>query len=117
MLPQVREYVLPESMIYTDEYIGVQEARQARATRTAGSSHSARVYVEGDIHTQTIDGFFGLFKNGVRGVHHGVSQKWLQGYLNEYAWRYNRRDNGRRCSRPDRGGRLATFASARRRRC
>ena len=33
--------------------------------------HSARVYVEGDTHTQTIDGFFGLFKNAVRGVHHG----------------------------------------------
>ena len=26
-----------------------------------------------------------------RGVHHGVSEQWLQGYLNEYAWRYNRR--------------------------
>ena len=36
------------------------------------------------MHTQTIEGFFWLFKNGVRGVYHAVSQKWLQGYLNEY---------------------------------
>jgi ISXO2 transposase-like protein len=58
-------------------------------------NHSARIYVMGDIHTQTVDGFFGLLKNAIRGVHHGVSHKWLQGYLNEYAWRWNRRDNGR----------------------
>jgi hypothetical protein len=32
------------------------------------------------VHTQTIDGFFGLFKTGVRGAHHPVSHKWLQGY-------------------------------------
>jgi transposase len=44
------------------------------------------------VHTQTIEGFFGLFKNGVRGAYHAVSHKWLQGYLNEYAWRYNRRN-------------------------
>jgi transposase len=31
-------------------------------------------------------------KNGIRATHHGVSHKWLQGYLNEYAWRWNRRD-------------------------
>lgn len=49
--------------------------------------------MDGDVHTQTIEGFFGLFKNGVRGSYHAVSQKWLQGYLNEYVWRYNRRDS------------------------
>jgi hypothetical protein len=51
--------------------------------------------VDGDVHRQTIEGFFGLFKNGVRGAYHAVSHKWLQGYVNEYAWRYNRRDSGR----------------------
>jgi hypothetical protein len=30
----------------------------------------------------------------VRGAHHAVSHKWLQGYLNEWTWRYNRRDDG-----------------------
>ncbi len=40
-------------------------------------------------------GFFGLTKNGIRGVYHSVSRKWLQGYLNEYVWRDNRRDSGR----------------------
>ncbi len=33
-------------------------------------------------------GLFGLFKTGVRGAHHSVSAMWLQGYLNEWTWRY-----------------------------
>jgi hypothetical protein len=49
--------------------------------------------VSGEVHTQTIEGFFSLVKNGIRGVYHSVSKKWLQGYLNEYAWRYNHRDD------------------------
>jgi transposase len=53
--------------------------------------HRAGVYVDGDVHTQTIEGFFSLVKNGIRGTYHAVSRKWLQGYLNEYAWRYDRR--------------------------
>jgi transposase len=58
-------------------------------------NHSAKVYVSGDVHTQTIEGFFGNFKMGVRGAHHSISKKWLQGYLNEYAWRYNHRADPR----------------------
>ena len=90
ILPLAREYVLPESLIYTDEYyaygrLGSEGYRHRRIR------HSAHVYVEGDTHTQAIDGFFGLVKNAISGVHHGVSHKWLQGYLNEYAWRWNRR--------------------------
>lgn len=49
------------------------------------------MYVQAEIHTQSIEGFFGLFKNGVRGVYHAVSSTYLQSYLNEYAFRYNRR--------------------------
>lgn len=49
--------------------------------------------MEGDTHTQTIEGFFSLVKNAIRGVHHGMSHKHLQGYVNEYVWRYNNRGN------------------------
>ncbi len=47
--------------------------------------------MSGDAHTNTIEGFWGLAKNGIRGVYHNVSQKYLQMYLNEYAFRFNRR--------------------------
>jgi len=58
-------------------------------------NHSAKVYVSGAVHTQTIDGFWSLVKRGISGTHHAVSPKWLQGYVNEYVWRYNHRDDGR----------------------
>jgi DNA gyrase/topoisomerase IV subunit B len=53
--------------------------------------HVAKVYVQGDAHTNTIEGFWSLVKRGIGGTHHAVSAKHLQGYLNEYTWRYNHR--------------------------
>jgi transposase len=89
---KVREFIVPESILYTDDFQAYRQiGRKGYVHRRI--NHSGRVYVMGDVHTQTIEGFFGLFKNGVRGVYHSVSQKWLQGYVNEYVWRYNRRDN------------------------
>jgi transposase len=91
---EIREYVLPKTLIYTDEYQGYASIGK-RGYGHRRIRHIAKVYVEGDVHTQTIDGFFALLKNGIKATHHGVSAKWLQGYCNEYAWRWNRRDNGR----------------------
>jgi len=85
-----REMVLPESVIFTDEYVGYDQFGRGQAGHHR-INHSERVYVSGDVHTQTIEGFWSLVKNGIRGVYHAVSAKHLQTYLNEYAWRYNRR--------------------------
>ena len=57
-------------------------------------NHASKVYVMGDIHTNTIEGFWSLVKRGIGGVYHQVSQKYLQSYLDEYSYRYNRRDQG-----------------------
>jgi transposase len=54
-------------------------------------NHSAGLYVDGDIHTNTIEGFFGNLKTGMRGAYKHVSHKWLQSYLDEFAWRHNNR--------------------------
>jgi transposase-like protein len=84
-------HVLPKSIVFTDEfplYIGV-------GRHFAGHhrvNHSAKVYVDGNAHTNSIEGFFGLVKNGIQGVYHAVSAEYLQSYLNEYSFRYNRRD-------------------------
>jgi transposase-like protein len=90
--PLARSYILPGSMVFTDEYKAYNRLGKKGYTHRR-IQHHARVYVDGDVHTQTIDGFFGLFKTGVRGAHHAVSHKWLQGYLNEWTWRWNRRDS------------------------
>jgi transposase-like protein len=88
------EFVLPGSMVFTDDWGGYDPLNPKRY-RHRRINHSARIYVDGNCHTQTIEGFFGLFKTGVRGAHHAVSYKWLQGYLNEWTWRYNRRNSDR----------------------
>jgi hypothetical protein len=47
--------------------------------------------VIGDAYTNTVEGFFGNLKTGIRGNYKKVSHEWLQGYLNEFTWRYNHR--------------------------
>jgi transposase-like protein len=85
----VTEYVAPGSTLYTDEYSGYRSVDALYDRRTI--RHRDRIYAIGSVHTQTVEGFFSLLKNAIEGVHHGVSVKRLQGYLNEYTWRYNRR--------------------------
>jgi transposase len=89
----IATHVLPASLVFTDEWDGYSGL--SRRYEHHRIKHSEKVYVSGNVHTQTIEGFFGLVKTGIRGVYHSVSAKWLQGYLNEYAWRYNHRDDRR----------------------
>ena len=48
-------------------------------------------YVDGDIHTNTIEGFWALLKRGMFGQFHSVSKKHLQKYVDEFCFRYNLR--------------------------
>ena len=91
MLSHVEKRVLPQSMIYTDEY-SAYSGLAARGYGHERVNHSTGVYVSGDVHTNTIEGFWALLKHGIRGVYHSVSAKHLQGYLSEYVWRWNHRD-------------------------
>jgi transposase-like protein len=52
-----------------------------------------REYVRGDIHTNTIESAFSLFKRGIVGQYHQISAKHLHRYLNEFEWRFNNREN------------------------
>jgi transposase-like protein len=87
-------FALPSSTVFTDEFSGYDKPGKGYAAHHR-INHSQRIYVSGTTHTQTIEGFWSLVKNGIRGVHHSVSAKHLQGYLNGYAWRYNHRDDRR----------------------
>lgn len=51
-------------------------------------------YVEGDVHTNSIESFWSLLKRGIMGAFHHVSIKHLPRYLNEFSWRFNERENG-----------------------
>ena len=55
--------------------------------------HKSRVYVKGDVHTNTVESAFSLLKRGIIGSFHQVSIKHLQRYLNEFGYRFNRRED------------------------
>lgn len=90
LIPFVQECVLPESMVFTDEAPSYN-ALPEHGYNHQRIHHASKVYVMGDVHTNTIEGFWSLVKNGIRGVYHSVSAKYLQSYVDEFAFRYNRR--------------------------
>ncbi|HEU4392269.1 MAG TPA: IS1595 family transposase [Solirubrobacterales bacterium] len=91
----VRANVNPDSIIFTDDWMAYKPlSREYAGHRVV--NHSAGEYVVGDVYTNTTEGFFGNLKTGMRGTYKKVSKKWLQSYLDEYAWRYNQRFRGQR---------------------
>jgi hypothetical protein len=86
----VRANVDPTSILFTDDWMAYKPlAREFGGHNVI--NHSGGQYVNGDIHTNSIEGAFGNLKTGMRGAYKQVSRKWLQSYLDEYAWRYNAR--------------------------
>jgi len=86
----VKEHVLPGAIVFTDEWTGYN-GLEGRGYQHHRINHSAKVYVSGDVHTNTIEGFWSLVKRGIGGVYHNVGRNYLQSYLNEFTFRYNRR--------------------------
>jgi len=87
----IRDNVHTDARIITDEnaaYMGIgAEYRGGHETVV----HSAREYVRGDVHSNTIEGFFSIVKRGINGIYHAVSKEHLPRYLAEYEFRYNNR--------------------------
>jgi transposase-like protein len=55
--------------------------------------HSRKQYVRGEVHTNTVESAFSLLKRAVTGTYHQLSIKHLQRYLNEFSYRFNRRED------------------------
>jgi transposase len=91
ILPHAQAKVLPASTVYTDEFKSYN-ALEGMGYSHERVNHEQRVYVSGDVHTNTIEGFWATVKRGMGGVCHSVSTDHLQSYLDEYAFRYNHRD-------------------------
>lgn len=90
----VRTHVNPDAFLMTDDWPAYKPLRREYAHGVI--NHSARSYVNGNLHTNTIEGAFGNLKTGMRGTYKHVSDRWIQSYLDEYAWRYNQRFNTQR---------------------
>lgn len=79
------------SLIATDEHSGYRLLGRTLPHQVV--RHSAGEYVVGAVHTNTIEGFWSLLKRGIMGTYHKVSAKYLPLYVDEFAFRYNNRDN------------------------
>jgi len=90
--PVIKKRVLPEGMVYTDEF-PVYDKLNSEGYKHKRVHHATEVWAIGDAHTNTIEGFWSVLKRGIDGVYHAVSQKHLQGYINEYSFRYNHRND------------------------
>jgi transposase-like protein/IS1 family transposase len=79
------------SLLCTDQWIGYRKLDQEFPHGVV--NHARGQYVVGAIHTNTIEGFWSIFKRGVVGTFHKVSKKYMPLYVAEFQFRYNNREN------------------------
>lgn len=79
------------SLLCTDQFRGYNGLNYAYPHGIV--NHSQGQYVVGAIHTNTIEGFWSLFKRGIMGAYHKISAKYLPLYVAEFQFRYNNRKN------------------------
>ncbi len=107
-----------ETTIFTDDYAVYDDlGRHLKGYRHRRIRHSEKVYVIGDTHTNTIEGFWSLIKRCIGGVYDNVGKHYLQSYLNEFSFRYNHRferaADVHHVYAPDRKARCGRLASSR----
>ena len=78
------------SEIHTDEYSAYNLFSMFFNHKTC--NHSKEYVSSNGIHCNSIEGFWSLLKRGIKGNFHWVSKKYLQNYITEFEYRYNRRD-------------------------
>jgi len=92
LLPLITGHVIPGTVISSDQF------KVYKNLRKLGYKHAAvnhfREWVRGDVHTNTLEGFWSQFKNSIRGTHKSISRKHMQKYLREFEFHFNfRRDS------------------------
>ncbi len=90
IVPIIRKNISKEARLMTDEaghYTRIGKWFKGHGVVT----HSKEEYVRGDIHTNTVEGYFSIFKRGIKGIYQHCSERHLHRYLAEFDFRYNNR--------------------------
>lgn len=85
----VNENVERGSQLHTDEWWGYKGLEKLFGHSVI--KHNEKEYVNGNSHTNTMEGFWSLLKRGITGIYHSMSNKHLQKYVDEFVFRYNTR--------------------------
>ena len=86
----IREHISPGAEIHTDEFKSYLWLDSSEFIHK--SVNHVKTYVHGNVHTNGVENVWSLFKRGIMGIYHKVSAKYLPLYLNEFAFRFNNRD-------------------------
>jgi len=90
LIPIIRANVLPGTHIMTDEAGQYSKLNKFFAAHDF-TRHGAGEYVRGNVHSNTVEGFYSVFKRGMKGVYQHCSEKHLHRYVAEFDFRYNNR--------------------------
>lgn len=90
LLPIITKNVAQVSIVSTDE-ANIYQPLTGMGYTHGTVKHSEDEWVKGDTHTNTIEGFWGHFKNSIRGTHRSISRQHMQKYLVEFEFRFNLR--------------------------
>ena len=86
--PIINSSIAKDSTIMTDELRSYSRVAM-NGYKHETVKHGVGEYVRGNVHTNSIEGFWSQMKQSISGTHHLVSPKYLQLYVNEFIWRYN----------------------------
>jgi ISXO2-like transposase domain len=90
VLNKPNENVSPKARLSTDEARMYRRLAKKYAEHMT-VNHSAEEYVRGETYTNTIKGFFSVFKRGMKGIYQQCGSQHLHRYLAEFDFRYNYR--------------------------
>lgn len=91
VLGALTQHVDKEAHLMTDD-AGVYRKVSRIGYRHDSVKHSRRMYVRGDVHTNSIESFWALFKRNYHGTYHSMSKKHLDRYIDEVVFRFNNRE-------------------------
>ncbi len=87
----VRDRVADGATVYTDEYAAYKTLKKTHEHDSV--SHRAEEWVRRDVHTNSVESAWSLFKRSIIGSFHQISTKHMDAYLDEFEWRFNNRQN------------------------
>ena len=79
--------------IYTDEFPAYRDLGERMDIHHDTVQHNLNEWVVGDVHTNSVEGVWSLFKRSIVGSFHKISAKHMDRYLEELEWRFNNRNN------------------------
>ena len=89
--PILQAQIAKDSRLFTDSASHYRNIPKGTFSAHETVNHTQKEYVRGEVHTNTVEGYFGLLKRGLFGTYHHVSEAHLQRYVTEFDFRFTHR--------------------------